>query len=174
MSAGSPPDGSHLCLACGLCCQGLLHEWAQLEPGETAAAERLGLPTFAHPQGPGFTLPCPRHREGRCTVYDERPSPCSGFRCKLLRRYAAGEVTWEEGLRRIEQAKRLVAAVRRRIGAGEGDASEDGGSVWQQVRAFEAASPAVLEADLRLDLAALLVQCQRHFDDRAQPTRICG
>ncbi len=169
MSAGSQPDGSPLCLACGLCCEGLLHDWAQLEPGETAAAERLGLPTFAHPQGPGFTLPCPRHREGRCTVYDERPSPCRGYRCKLLRRYLAGEVTWEEGLRRIEQVKRLVAAVRRRTGAGE-----EGGSVWQQLRAFETAGPAALEAELRLDLAALLVQCQRHFDNQAQPTRICG
>ena len=169
MSAASPPDGSHLCLACGLCCQGLLHDWAQLEPGETAAAERLGLPTFAHPQGPGFTLPCPRHREGRCTVYDERPSPCSGFRCKLLRRYLAGEVAWEESLLRIEQVKQLVAAIRRRTAGGEG-----GASVWQQLRAFEAAGPAALEAELRLDVATLLIQCQRHFDDRARPTRICG
>jgi hypothetical protein len=169
MSAGSPPDGSHLCLACGLCCQGLLHEWAQLEPGETAAAERLGLPTFVHPKGPGFTLPCPCHREGRCTVYDERPGSCRGFRCKLLRRYVAGEIAWEEGLRRIEQVKRLVAAVRRRTGGGEGDSS-----VWRQLRAFEEASPDALEPELRLDLAALLLQCQRHFDDRAEPTRIHG
>ena len=167
MSAASTPDGSRLCLACGLCCQGLLHEWAHLEPGETADAERLGLPTFMHPQGPGFTLPCPRHHEGRCTVYDERPSPCSGFRCKLLRRYLAGEVAWEEGLRRIEQVKRLVADVRRRTGAAE-DAS-----IWQQLRAFEAANP-VLEPELRLDLAALQVQCQRHFDNQAEPMRIYG
>ena len=164
---GLPVDGSPLCLACGLCCQGLLHEWAKLEPAETADAERLGLPTFAHPQGPGFTLPCPRHREGRCTVYDERPSPCRGFRCKLLRRYLAGEVTWEEGLRRVEQVKQLVAAVRRRTSAGEDV------SVWQQLRAFEAAGPA-LEPELRLDVAALVVQCQRHFDNRAEPMRIHG
>ena len=169
MSAAPPPDGSRLCLACGLCCQGLLHEWAQLDPGETADAERLGLPTFLHPQGPGFTLPCPRHREGRCTVYDERPSPCRGFRCKLLRRYLAGEVAWEEGLRRIEQVKQLVAAIRRRAGAGEGEAS-----IWRQLRAFEEASPDALEAELRLDLAALLLQCQRHFDNKAEPTRIRG
>ncbi len=160
-------DGSRLCLACGLCCQGLLHDWATLEPREVEAAERLGLKSFVHQDGPAFRLPCPRHQDGCCTVYEERPGACRGYQCKLLRRYLAGEVTAEDSLGRIEQVKRLLADIRRRI-----DAREDGVSVWHQLHAFEEASPAALDADLQLDAAALLVQCQRHFAHRAEPKRI--
>lgn len=160
-------DGSRLCLACGLCCQGLLHDRAALEPREIEAAERLGLKSFAHRDGPAFRLPCPLHRDGGCTVYEERPAACRGYQCKLLRRFLAGEVTAEDGLRRIEQVKRLLAAVRRRIGA-----REDGTSVWHQLHAFEEASPAAPDTDLQLDAAALLVQCQRHFANQAEPKRV--
>lgn len=170
MSAG--PDGSRLCLACGLCCQGILHDWAKLTPDEVEAAEGHGLKTFIHPDGPAFRLPCPCHRDGRCAIYAERPTTCRGYQCKLLRRYLAGEVTAEDGLRRIEQVKRLVDGIRRRIGAPEDGMSVDGRSVWHQLAAFEEASPAAMDADLKLDAAALVVQCHRHFASRAEPMRV--
>jgi len=160
-------DGSPLCLACGLCCHGLLHDRAQLEPGEIEPMERLGLKSFVHHDGPAFRLPCPRHRDGRCSIYEERPAACRGFQCKLLRRYLAGEISAEDSLVRIEQVKRLLADIRRRM-----DVGEDGISVWHQLHAFEEASPTALDADLQLDVAALVVQCQRHFADRAEPKRV--
>jgi len=159
-------DGSRLCLACGLCCQGMLHDWAKLAPGEIEAAERHGLQAFTHQDGPAFRLPCPRHRGGLCTIYEERPAACRGYQCKLLRRYLAGEISTEDSLVRIEQMKRLVADIRRRMVAGE-----DGVSIWHQLHAFEEASPSALDAGLKLDVAALLVQCQRHFAERAEPMR---
>lgn len=160
-------DGSRLCMACGLCCQGLLHDWAKLEPGEIEAAERLGLKSFVHQDGPAFRLPCPCHRDDRCTIYEERPGSCRGYQCKLLRRYLAGEASAEDSLSRIEQVKRLLANIRRRI-----DAREDGLSIWNQHHVFKEASPAALDEDLELDLAALLVQCQRHFANQVEPKRV--
>jgi uncharacterized protein len=160
-------DGSRLCLACGLCCQGLLHDHARLDASEVELARGLGLCTSDSPQGPLFDLPCPHHQGGRCTVYEERPSPCRDYRCKLLRRYLAGEVTWEEGIRRVEQARRLTTEIRRRIGA-----PESGASVWQQLRACPAATAA--DPELRMDVAALLALCQRHFHDRAEPRNVLG
>jgi len=162
-----PIDGSRLCLVCGLCCQGLLHDRAVLRQGEAAVAERLGLHPVADGEEISFPLPCPCHRDGFCSVYAERLSPCREYRCKLLRGYLAGRIGWEEGMRRVEQAKRLVATIQRRLDVPEG------GSVWQHIRA---AGPGPFEgdADLRLDVAALLTQCQRHFWNRAKPERTFG
>ncbi len=148
-----PVDGSRLCLACGLCCQGLLHDWAQLRDGEVEAAQRQGLSTKTQ-QGAAFSLPCPCYRDGRCTVYQERLSPCREYRCKLLRGYLGGKVTWAEGLRRVEQAKRLISAIRGRIGTPEAAAS-----IWQQLRALGSGT----DPEVRMDMAALLTHCKRHF-----------
>ncbi|HWM93383.1 MAG TPA: YkgJ family cysteine cluster protein [Thermoanaerobaculia bacterium] len=160
-----PVDGSRLCLACGLCCQGLLHDWARLRDGEVEAAERLGLSTEVQKGETAFSLPCPNHQDGCCTIYQERLSPCREYRCKLLRGYLDGRVTWEEGLRRVEQAKRLIAAIRVRLGAPKAAAS-----VWQQLRDAET-GPAASDPDLCLEVAALLAHCQRHFWTRAEPKR---
>ncbi len=148
-------DGARLCLACGLCCLGLLHEWARLQEREIPAAHELGLRPEVLPDGPAFALPCPCHQDGRCTVYEQRLSPCREYRCKLLREYQDGQVTWDEGLRRVRRAQQLVAALRQRLG------SPKTGGIWQQIRA--AASQAVAEPETQLDVAALSVHCQRYF-----------
>ena len=152
-------DGSRLCLSCGLCCQGVLHDWAKIEEGEIGLAERLELRTVRRPQGHVFALPCHLHREEGCTVYDQRPSSCRGYRCKLLSSHLAGEITWEESLRRVDQVKQLVAAIRSRLGA-----PLAGASIWQQLReAGDGTNPA-----LRLDVASLLALCRHHFQDEGK------
>lgn len=157
--SGQPPvDGSPLCLACGLCCQGMLHDWASLHDHEVAAAGRLGLHTEKHADGTAFALPCPCHRDGRCTIYEERLSPCRDYRCKLLNGYQSGQVSLDEGLSRVQRARQLVNTLRNRLG------SSDKAGIWQQIRSAE---PATLDAaDARLDVAALLAHCQRHFWNR--------
>ena len=154
-----PVDGSRLCLACGLCCQGLLHDWARLRDDEVEAAQRLGLHTETQQGRPAFALPCPCHRDDRCTIYQERLSPCSEYRCKLLRGYLDGRAGWEESLRRVELAKQLIAAIRGRIGP-----AQPGVSLWQQLRTLDIPDP-----ELRLDMAALLIHCQKHFWMQAEP-----
>lgn len=163
-----PVDGSRLCLACGLCCQGLLHDWAQIEEGETADAQRLGLRTRVEQDKAFFSLPCPSHRDGRCTIYQERLSPCREYRCKLLRGYLAGDVTLRAGLRRVEQVKQLIATIRHRLGA-----AEEGASIWQQLRATPAGEVAA-DAALQLESTALLVQCRKHFWNAAETRRPPG
>jgi uncharacterized protein len=165
---GEPIDGSRLCLACGLCCQGLLHHWASLRNDEVEAAQRLGLHTDVQKGEAQFSLPCPCHRDGRCTVYAERLSPCREYRCKLLRGHLAGRIPWAAALRRVEQAKRLITAIRVRLGI-----PEPGAGIWQQLRAADARA-GVLDADVQLEVAALLTLCQRHFWNRAKPTRTFG
>lgn len=132
-----------------------------MEPGESERLARLGLSITVRSQGSGFSLPCPCYREGHCAEYNERPKACSGYQCKLLRRHLAGEVTWEEGLRRVEQVKRLAASIRGRLGTG------DGLSIWQQLRSARGQG-SDLDPELQMDMASLLSLSRRYFRTEAE------
>jgi uncharacterized protein len=167
--ARTEDDGSRLCLACGLCCQGIFHKSAKIRTDEVQAARRLGLPVLATDEGPAFSLPCPRHAEDRCTVYAERPSPCRGYQCKLLQRYLDGESTLEEGLARVRMARQLVARVRQRLGP-----ETPSNGLWQQLRALgeERITAALTDRELLMDLLGLLTLSHQHFQNRAQPREV--
>jgi len=150
-SAAEPAEreGSRLCLACGLCCQGFLHRAALVAPDEIETVQRLGLTVTESEEGPGFPLPCPLHREGRCTVYMERPGVCRDYKCKLLRRFLSGEVAWDECMRLIDLAKELVLRIGR-----PGTAKADRATL--------------------IDTAVLSIHCKKHFLNRAQPKVVLG
>jgi len=155
-------EESHLCLECGLCCQGILYDHVKLRPAEVPAVRRLGLPIVETDTGPTFPQPCLRHQGDRCTVYAERPSACRLYRCKLLKRHEMGELTWEESSQRVRQAKELVASLLRRLEP-EGSATD----LWKGVQSLSneglAATPE--HRKLLLDAAVLRVVLQTHFDD---------
>lgn len=159
----SPPaEGSRLCLACGLCCRGVLHDHAELAPGETGAARRLGLAVISAASGPALALPCPRHDlEAGCTVYAERPSVCRAYRCRLLRRHLAGEVELDAALAVVARARRLNERLESWVGPGPG-------TLWQRARSrldgADRRRPATRQA--MLDMAELLTLTARRFKDR--------
>lgn len=100
-------DGSRLCLACGLCCDGTVFEHVDLGRDEAAAAARH-LPVVGSPR-PRFHQPCPRwSRDDGCTIYAERPMPCARYRCRTLERLDAGTIALEDALARVEQAHTLA------------------------------------------------------------------
>jgi hypothetical protein len=164
-------DGSSLCLECGLCCQGIFHGAAKVQTAEISAVSRLGLPIVESVEGPAFALPCPLHQENRCTVYKERPSACSDYRCKLLKRFLAGESTWEESLLRVSQARGLVASLRQRLGPESRSIA-----LWRQsdVLGEEGIAAAQGDQELLLEFASLSVLSRTHFRNRAQPRETFG
>jgi Fe-S-cluster containining protein len=114
------PDGersererSDLCLSCGLCCQGILHDLVPLAEDELERAARLRLPLVDSPLRLAFRLPCPRLEARRCTVYDERPGTCRSYACAVLRAYASGEIDEPTALSRIERTRAQNAEVAR-------------------------------------------------------------
>jgi Fe-S-cluster containining protein len=161
-------ESSKLCLACGLCCQGVFHRGAKIHAEEIPAVLRLGLPILETEAGPAFPLPCSRHQDDRCSVYDARPSPCSEYQCKLLKRYLKGESTWEESLLRVRQVKQLAVRIRRRL-----DSISPPQSLCQQFSTLAAGQNAATEdRELLLDLAAILTLSRSHFLNRAQPREV--
>jgi Fe-S-cluster containining protein len=160
---------SLLCLECGLCCQGILHGSVKIRSDEVPAVRRLGLPIVETEEGPTFPQPCLCYRNDRCTVYAERPSACRAFRCKLLKAYEAGAVSWDESMRQVRQARELVASLHRRLGP---ESVTTG--LWPRLQGEEGLATAPDNSGLLLDVASLLVISQTHFHDRAQPVETFG
>ncbi|MBI5385867.1 MAG: YkgJ family cysteine cluster protein [Verrucomicrobia bacterium] len=109
-----------LCLACGICCNGVLFADVELQPGDDAdKLHGLGLSVRAAK----FPQPCAALGAGcRCRFYADRPARCRQFECALFKKAAAGEVTVPAALRTIRQTLQLAAQVEdllRRLGDSE-------------------------------------------------------
>lgn len=155
----SPPDGSDLCTACGLCCTGLLFDVAPLEEHELPLAERLRLPLASNQYHDAFRLPCPHLDGRRCGVYESRPTVCGSYECGLLRRFKAGEVALEEALDRVHGVTAQVAALRDRVPAGPAPQP-----LWDDARDLLRGSSKVEREELVRALAELRAALRRDLD----------
>lgn len=99
-----PLEDTAPCVGCGLCCDGTLYVRAQVKPGEESRMVESGLELLTHQGRPFFRQPCPHYSCGRCSIYDQRYRTCRSFRCKLLKRYHAGEIDLNEARSKIEGA----------------------------------------------------------------------
>lgn len=171
--APAPTDASRLCLACGICCQGLLHDTVVLLPDEEPLAQRLGLAVVPGTAYPLFSLPCPCHREGQCAVYAERPTTCRTYQCKLLECHLAGEISLERALRLVEQVKHLVGRLERRL-----ERAVPVAGFWQRLRRFlddetagdiQTISEMLGGSEALLDVTSLRVLIRQEFKDRTTP-----
>lgn len=108
-------DGSKLCLKCALCCDGSLFMKAHLRPDEQDEAGALGMNVHADDEQFAFYQSCHLLKGNACTVYEDpkRPHICGGFRCKLLKRYIAGEVDMDTALATVQTARNLLADLQR-------------------------------------------------------------
>ena len=107
-----------MCLACGLCCVGVVHSHAALGADELDLAQELDLRVDTFEDGVGFHLPCPQHREDRCAAYQRRPRACVNYQCELLERHLRGEVSLDEGRALVTQARQMVEVLRARMPGG--------------------------------------------------------
>jgi Fe-S-cluster containining protein len=111
--------GVELCLSCGICCKGTLHDRAHLEPDETELVSQLGLTLYQNNVDYGaFDLPCPCFKDGKCSVYAQRPRKCGNFQCKLLKGYLQGLISFGESTELVKKAKSLMEAIYKHIGGG--------------------------------------------------------
>ena len=103
------PDGSRLCIECGLCCDGALHNAATLLPEEVPLAFALGMKVTQSSQEAEFALPCHLLKDRCCSVYADRPSPCRNYKCRLLQSLDSGERSLEECLEKVSKARSLLS-----------------------------------------------------------------
>ena len=98
--------GSQLCLACGICCQGVLFYQDNNPKNYTI---ELGQYT-PDDRNPLLPLTCLLFRDGRCIIHEDpkRPPCCRDCQCLLLKRLLQNEISLEESKRIIEGIRTLI------------------------------------------------------------------
>jgi hypothetical protein len=106
------PNGSALCLECGLCCNGVLHSHGILRAEEIPLARDLGMRLGNFKSNLGFHQPCHLYQNNCCSIYAaKRPGCCGTYQCQLLKKHLAGEISLDESKRIVHTAKELAVAV---------------------------------------------------------------
>ncbi|MEJ5199160.1 MAG: YkgJ family cysteine cluster protein [Anaerolineae bacterium] len=164
----SPSAAELLCLACGFCCDGTLHTNTVLLPTETEAVAALDMVVEHIGERPAFAQPCAMFRDGRCTIYSQRPQVCRHYECALLKRLLAGEIGLLQALRVVRIAQEQLAVWRGRVPTAR--------SFMGWLKEIEASASAIGEdaaqaqavlADTALSehAAALVIYLTRHFGE---------
>ena len=109
----SETPAQRLCLACGVCCNGVLFADVQLQPGDNAEEiRRSGLPVRLVGGKARFGQPCTALDGCRCRIYADRPQYCRQFECFLLKRALTGEVSYDSALTLIGRTRAQVEKVK--------------------------------------------------------------
>ena len=124
--AGEASLPAALCLACGMCCNGVIFKDVELQAGDSATKlAALGLPLERLKTKTRFPQPCAAlGTDCRCRIYAQRPTRCRQFDCALLQAATSGETSVPAALRVIRQAQRRAEKVRRLLRT-LGDQDED-------------------------------------------------
>jgi hypothetical protein len=89
-----------------------LYDRAKVAPGEEATLTALGLALESAADRTYFRQPCRFQSGGSCTNYEQRWTVCRTFRCALLRRFEAGELSLADARATVATAHELVATVK--------------------------------------------------------------
>lgn len=162
-----------ICVGCGLCCDGSMYRTVEVggeDPLETL--ESAGLVLSQSDETTVFRQPCAVFCAGRCSVYPNRPTVCRDYRCLLLRRHEAGEMSRDDALALIERTTALRDRVRPGLVAWvQPDAPQALEGLYRlAIAKFESLpDPAAArreQSELLLDVAALRVLLLREFEPR--------
>lgn len=108
-SLDSSSDATDLCTSCGLCCGGAVFDTVPVQRAEVDDLIALGLEPYEDPPGqPRLDLPCRHLRGAMCGIYEQRPSGCRAFRCKLLQGLDDGSHTLSSAKAIVEEAKERI------------------------------------------------------------------
>lgn len=157
-----PTETLHgLCLDCGMCCDGTLFECVEVAPSEQPAFH--SLPLIRVGDEVAVPLPCPKHDNRRCTVYEARPSRCKKFTCKLYDGVAAGRWPVVSAQQRIAEARQLISAIEGQLGWESGRFSTTRFRTW--AADYSGGEPAARRAfpQAFLKYGLLRVLMERHF-----------
>ena len=150
LSNSNQPNGSKpedICLACGLCCDGVIFADVKLQPGDSPApfAALQSDPSPAETSSSEHRLvprsgarasfvvakcetrirqPCVAFDGCRCRIYSQRPKHCRDFECLLLSSVRAGRTEKSAALEIIRTARRRADKVWRLLRQ-LGDTDED-------------------------------------------------
>ena len=128
-------DGSELCVACGICCDGILFSSVTItDPSEAERVRALRIPVHVVDERHFFDQPCSALGDNGCSIYTERPLLCHAYRCLLLKQVDAGTMPLANALRIVEAARRREVEIRALMNQ---DVATDGTPLVQLYRQFQ-------------------------------------
>lgn len=156
-----------LCISCGLCCDGTLFDRVDLTPKDDfATLASLSI----HPSDtvpPALKQCCAAYKHRLCSIYPNRPHACRRFRCALLKRFEADEISHSHALKVIREA----VALRDRLREGMASIFRDGDCTLNELpRRLKAGWKAADSAEAKHSIsnlfekfAALWLCVNKHF-----------
>ena len=106
-------DSLNICLPCGMCCEGVMIGFVQLEKEEVPRLREIM--EIDEEGGQGFFLqPCKKFCE-KCTIYPQRPKQCDSFNCGLLQSVEAKELKFNAAIDIIDDVKRRKAIIEEKV-----------------------------------------------------------
>jgi uncharacterized protein len=153
VAAGEASDGTALCLACGLCCDGSIFRAVPLRDDEVEEGRRRNVTLIDKSQRSDAThamgQPCVLFQEQRCSTYGVwRPRACDAYVCGVLDDHVHGRRSFDDSLAIVTSYR----AARSQIGPLATLAEHD-----------EDLEEAPLTVQQKLALAVLKVLRHRHF-----------
>lgn len=106
-------DSLNICLSCGLCCDGTLIGFVQLDHSELPELRKIM--DLEEKNGNGFFLqPCNNYCDG-CNIYSKRPKQCTNFNCGLLKSVEQKELSFDLATETINMVKQKKIAIEEKI-----------------------------------------------------------
>tara|TARA_R110002050_G_scaffold297339_2_gene458601 strand:- start:3155 stop:3658 length:504 start_codon:yes stop_codon:yes gene_type:complete len=106
-------DSLNICLACGLCCDGTLIGFVELEHEEIPRLKQIM--EIEEEDANGFFLhPCNKYCDG-CTIYADRPKNCDKFKCQLLNAVNAKELEFKTAVDVIQLVKQKKTDIEEKV-----------------------------------------------------------
>lgn len=107
-------DLLNICLACGLCCDGTLIGFVQLD-GEELPALRELLDIEEEDNYGVFFQPCKNLGSDGCNIYSQRPKQCGIFKCELLNTTEKKKLSFNSAIEVIKEIKQKKLVIEKQL-----------------------------------------------------------
>lgn len=106
-------ESTNICLSCGICCDGTLIGFVQLDQKEIP--EIRAIMDIEEENGQGLFLhPCKKYCDG-CMVYSRRPKQCASFECGLLKSVEKRELAFNSAVEIINVVKQKKIVIEEKL-----------------------------------------------------------
>jgi hypothetical protein len=99
-------NGNNICIECGLCCDGSMFMHVKIDKSDDPTLlKQLGVESVEVRDKPFFLQPCIWQEGKLCRLYNDkrRFKVCKAFKCRLLRQYLSGEISYPSALAVIRE-----------------------------------------------------------------------
>ncbi len=102
-------DSTNICLPCGLCCDGTLIGFVQLDAKEVPALKEV-MEIEDENDLNVFLQPCDSFCKS-CTIYSKRPQSCDDFNCQLFHSVNNEQLEYVAAINIIEEVKQRKKSI---------------------------------------------------------------